>query len=133
VLEIFASEMWPMLKSTLRTLRAYLASGQHAPGGELPGKTFTATPGFEALQTGDGPLTHAFEISGVRARRMVVPYHVWMLQRLADVLRECTRSAPGRERIEALLLQLPSGKELLNLDDALAGCRVRKVGGRLFT
>jgi glutathione S-transferase len=133
VLEIFTSEMWPMLKSTLRTLRAYLASGQHAPGGELPGKTFTPTPGFEALQTGDGPLTHAFEIGGLHARRMVVPYHVWMLQRLADVLGECTRSAPGRERIESLLSQLPSGKELLGLDDLLAGCRVRKVGGRLFT
>jgi glutathione S-transferase len=132
VLEVFFAEMWPVLVSTLDTTRAYLASGRHAPGGELPGKTFTPTPGFEALQTGDGPLTHEFAIGGLRARRMVVPYHVWMLQRLADVLRGCVRTDAGRARIEDLLSRLPSGLELLKLDDALAGCRVRKVGGRIF-
>jgi glutathione S-transferase len=132
VLEVFFAEMWPMLKSTLATLRAYLASGSHTPGSELPGKTFTPTPGFEALQTGDGPLTHEFEIGGIRARRMVVPYHVWMLQRLADVLRACVQTGAGRDRIESLLAELPNGKELLQLDAELAGCRVRKAGGRIF-
>jgi hypothetical protein len=132
VLEAFFVEMWPMLRSTCATLRSYLASGKHAPDGELPGKTFTPTPGFETLQTGDGPLTHEFEIGGLRARRMVVPYHVWMLQRIADVLRECVQSMSGRDQIESLLAQLPNGKELLALDAELAGCRVRKIGGRLF-
>jgi len=132
VLEIFFSEMWPMLRSTCAKLRSHLASGKHAPGDELPGKTFTPTPGFEALQTGDGPLTHEFEIGGLRARRMVVPYHVWMLQRLADVLRECVRTERGSAAIESLLSRLPNGKELLALDAELAGCSVHKVGGRLF-
>jgi hypothetical protein len=124
--------MWPMLKSTCATLRRHLASGAHTPGGELPGKTFTPTPGFEALQTGNGPLTHEFEIGGLRARRMVVPYHVWMLQRIADVVRECQASESGRAEIESLLSVLPNGKELLALDAELERCRVRKVGGRLF-
>jgi len=75
---------------------------------------------------------HEFEIGGLRARRMVVPYHVWMLQRLADVLRDCVRSEVGRGRIDAVLSQLPNGLKLLRLDDELLGCRVRKVGGRIF-
>ena len=133
VLEVFFAEMWPMLRSELTTLRAYLESGRHAPGGELPGKTFTPSPGFEALQTGDGPLVHEFEIGGLRARRMVVPYHVWMLQRLADVLSDCVRMETGRVRIDALLSRLPNGVELRQLDQALAGCRVRKIGGRIFS
>ena len=120
------------LASTIERVRAYLGSGAHAPGGELPGKTFTPTPGFEALQTGDGPLTHAFEVAGVRARRMVVPYHVWMLQRLAGVLDECARSAHGRARVDALLGRITNGGELWGLGEALAGVRVRKVGGRIF-
>ncbi|MEX2206043.1 MAG: glutathione S-transferase N-terminal domain-containing protein [Myxococcota bacterium] len=133
VLEVFFTEMWPVLRGELTTLRAYLASGRHAPGGELPGKTFTPTPGFEALQTGDGPLVHEFEIGGLRARRMVVPYHVWMLQRLADALRDGVRSPAGGARIDALLSRLPHGTELLRLDQELAGCRVRKLGGRIFS
>ena len=63
---------------------------------------------------------------------MVVPYHVWMLQRLADVLHECTRTESGRVRVEALLSAFPKGGELLRLDELLAGCRVRKVGGRIY-
>lgn len=133
VLEVFFLEMWPALASALAALRAYLASGRHAPGAELPGKTFTPTPGFEALQTGDGPLTHEFELGGLRERRMVVPYHVWMLQRLADVIRECVATQPGRAQIEGLLAEFPGGRELLELDAALRGLRVRKAGGRIFT
>jgi hypothetical protein len=63
---------------------------------------------------------------------MVVPYHVWMLQRLSIVVRECVEAKSGWDSIESLLSQLPSGKQLLTLDGDLAGCRVRKVGGRLF-
>jgi hypothetical protein len=63
---------------------------------------------------------------------MVVPYQVWMLQRIADVIRDCTRSAEGHARIEALLGAFPNGAALLRLDAALARCRVRKVGGRIY-
>ena len=132
VVAVFFEEMWPVLVSSAERLRALLASGRHAAGGELPGKTFTASPGFEALQTGDGPLTHAFALGGARSRRMVVPYQIWMLQRLADVLRDCRAQARGREAIDAWLATFPRGLELLELDALLAGCRIEKRGGRLF-
>ncbi|MFQ5700153.1 MAG: glutathione S-transferase family protein, partial [Myxococcota bacterium] len=133
ILQVFFSEMWPMLTSTLSSLRSYLASDSHTAGAELPGKTFTSTPGFEALQTGEGALTHEFEIGGVRERRMVLPYQVWMLQRLADALRACRATAAGRDGLEELLGALDGGKALLDLDALLAGCRVRKEGGRIFS
>ncbi len=130
VLGVFFEEMWPVLRSTLDVLRAFIASDAHAPGAELPGKTFTATPGFEDHQTGDGALTHEFELGGVRARRMVVPYQVWMLGRLADALRECTA---GREALTGLLEPFEHGPELLELDKLLEGCRVSKQGGLLYS
>ncbi|MEM9176576.1 MAG: glutathione S-transferase family protein, partial [Myxococcota bacterium] len=71
---VFFEEMWPVLQRAIETLRVFVASPGHTPGDELPGKTFTATPGFVELQTGEGPLTHAFSIGGVESRRMVVPY-----------------------------------------------------------
>jgi glutathione S-transferase len=132
ILQVFFTEMWPVLDSSMETLRRYLEGGQHEPGAELPGKTFLATPGFEKLQTGNGPLTHEFEIGGVRERRMVLPYQVWMLQRLAEVLRECNATDAGRKSVRALLAQLDGGEELLGLDEKLSGCRVEKVRGRIF-
>lgn len=131
VLQVFFSEMWPMLDSTLERLTAYLASGSHQPGAELPGKTFSPTPGFEGLQTGDGALTHAFEIGGVRERRMVLPYHVWMLQRLNEALKACQLS--GGHAVAELLGAMDGGAALLDLEARLADCRVRKDAGRLFS
>ena len=129
---IFFDEMWPVLRSSAEKLTAFIASDAHEDGGEVPGKTFTATPGFEAHQTGDGALTHPFEIRGVRGRRMVVPYQIWMLQRLERVLAACTASESGRAEVEGLLSQFACGTELLELGGLLAGCRVRKEGARLF-
>ena len=133
ILGVFFEEMWPVLRSSMERLSAFVASGEHQRGGELPGKTFTATPGFEALQTGEGPLTHGFELGGVRGRRMVVPYQVWMLQRLAGALDSCLTTPGGRESIPALLSRFPGGSELLDLDQHLAGCRIRKEGALLFS
>jgi glutathione S-transferase len=132
ILHVFFDEMWPVLASTLDTLRAHLASGAHPPGGELPGKSFTASPGFEALQTHGGPLSHEFVLGGVRERRMVTGYHVWMLQRLADVLRQCREDPTGRAAVDALLAAFANGPDLLDLEHRLRGCRVRKEGGRIF-
>jgi hypothetical protein len=56
-----------------------------------------------------------------------------MLQRLSPVVRECVETKSGWDSIESLLSQLPNGRQLLTLEGDLAGCRVRKVGGRLFT
>ena len=51
---------------------------------------------------------------------------------MADVLRACTATDPGRKSVEELLAGLEGGSELLTLDQRLAGCRVEKRGGRLF-
>ena len=133
VLAVFFDEMWPVLRSSAETLTRYVASSAHETGGELPGKTFTATPGFEALQTGEGPLTHAFEIRGVQSRRMVVPYQIWMLQRVERALADCVATKSGRAAIEGLLSEHRDGRELLDLETLLHGCRVEKRGARLYS
>ncbi len=133
MLGVFFDEMWPVLDSATRTLRAYVESDAHTIGDELPGKTFLATPGFEALQTGDGALTHAYEIEGVEGRRMVVPYQTWMLQRLLGVLERCTASEAGRSAVQDLLAGFERGPELLGLGELLGDLRVRKAGARLYS
>ena len=133
VVSVFFDEMWPMLTSTMEKTAAFIASDTHEPGGELPGKTFSADPPWLAHQTGDGALTHDFEIGGIQARRMVTPYHVWMLQRVAGVLARAKASEMGAARVTTWLEGFSKGGELLELDDRLADCRVRKDGARLFS
>lgn len=132
LLGVFFEEMWPVLEASLRTLTAFLASSDHAPGGEVPGKSFTASPGFEHFQQGNGALTHEFELLGVRGRRMVLPYQAWMLQRLVPVLDACTATEAGESAIHALLEPWPGHERFLDLERSLRGCRLRKDGGRLF-
>ena len=133
VLRLFFDEMWPVLAASARVLTDYIESDAHDRGGELPGKTFTATPGFTAEQSGDGPLTHPFRIGGVESRRMVVPYQIWMLQRLEAVLDACVENEAGRASLLELLDRFERGPELLSLDTLLAGCRIRKEGARLYS
>ena len=133
LLGVFFEEMWPVLESATRTLVDFLDSEHHQRGGELPGKSFTPSPGFEHHQQGSGALTHEFEIGGVRARRMVMPYQVWMLERLAAVLKSCLAAPGGRAAIENLLAPFPGHESFLDLSALLAECRVRKEGGRLFS
>jgi glutathione S-transferase len=130
---VFFEEMWPVLRSSMNVLRAFIASEAHAAGGELPGKTFTATPGFFEQQTGDGALTHAFTIGGAKGRRMVIPYQIWMLQRVAGALARSCPDASSRDALAAFLAQFDRGQELLELDDLLKGCRVRKQGALLYS
>lgn len=132
VLHVFFDEMWPVLASSAHVLTQFIDSDAHAPGGELPGKTFTATPGFEAHQVGDGALTHAFEIGGVTGRRMVIPYQIWMMQRLESVIGQVLQSDPGRSAMEDFAVPFARGSELLELSKLLEGCRVRKEGALLF-
>jgi glutathione S-transferase len=112
VLAVLFEEMWPVLRSSAQTLTEFVASDAHRPGDELPG---------------------TFEIGGVRSRRMVVPYQIWMLQRIGAAIDAATKGADGRAAIEGFLSGFPSGRELLGLDSLLAGCRVRKRGARLFS
>jgi len=131
VLEVFFQEMWPVLVSTMERVQAFFEAGHAAPGDELPGKTFTPTPGFESHQTGDGALTHEFTLHGTKGRRMVLPYQVWMLQRIAAELAACRATPAGDAAVKDLLASV-GGEALLELDERLAGCRVRKEAGRLL-
>ncbi len=130
---VFFEEMWPVLRSSMRVLSDFIASEDHEAGGELPGKTFTTTPGFEALQTDDGALTHDFEIGGIRGRRMVVPYQVWMLQRLADAVARSSADDASHGALAAFFSKFEGGSEMLGLNALLEGCRVRKEGARLYS
>jgi hypothetical protein len=125
--------MWPVLETSLRTLTTFLASDAHELGAELPGKSFTMTPGFEGLQSGSGPLTHAFRLGGTHGRRMVMPYQAWMLQRLVPVVESCTSDPVRRHAIEEMLGSFPGNRQFLDLERSLRGCRIRKDGGRLFS
>jgi len=130
---IFFREMWPVLREATARLREFIASPAHDQGGELPGKTFTATPGFVEFQTNGGPLSHAFEIGGIEGRRMVVPYQMWMLSRIAEAMRPCLADAGSRESLGAWLDLFPDGSSFLDLDDFLEGARVEKRGGRIYS
>jgi hypothetical protein len=128
ILAMFFNEMWPYLKTSIDALKIHLSSDGHSPGDELPRKTFTATPGFEALQTGDGPLTVPFVIGGIPSRRMVVPYQIWMLQRL-----DAAMTNPAEGQLEPWLNRFNGGKELLSLKARLRSCTIEKRGGLLFS
>lgn len=130
---VFFEEMWPMLRSTMEKTAAFIASDHHQSGDELPGKTFFADLPWQEHQTGDGALTHEFEIGGISSRRMVVPYHVYMLQRLAGVLDQVTATDAGTASISDWLAQFSGGGELLELTNRLQHCRVKKEGGRLYS
>ncbi len=132
ILEIFFEEMWPVLSDACRVLTAYIESDAHEAGGEVPGKTFTATPGFEHLQTGTGALTHEFELGGLKGRRMVVPYQVWMLQRLEAAIERASESREGEQSLREFVSGFSRGEELLELSSILKGCRVRKEGALLY-
>ena len=133
LLDVFFTEMWPVLREATDRLRAFVASDDHSPGDELPGKTFTATPGFVELQTGEGPLTQAFEIDGVASRRMVVPYQIWMLGRIAEAMAPCLADAASFGELARWLARFEGGQEMLDLDARLEGARVEKRDARLYS
>lgn len=133
LLGVFFEEMWPVLCQATERLRAFIASDAHVPGGELPGKTFTATPGFFEHQTAGGALTHSFSIGGIESERMVVPYQIWMLGRLERAMAPALASAASRAALESLLASWRGGEDLLDLATRLEGCRVRKQGARLYS
>ena len=133
ILQVFFDEMWPCLATAAETLTAYIASDAHEAGAELPGKTFTATPGFEAQQTGEGALTHEFALGGERGRRMVVPYQMWMLQRIEGAMAPCMEDAVTRRAVDDFVLRLDGSEGWASLGAHLEGCRLRKEGARLFS
>ena len=64
ILRLFFDEMWPYLSDSIDVLTDFIGSAAHTLGDELPRKTFTASPGFEALQRDQGELTTPFSIKG---------------------------------------------------------------------
>ena len=99
----------------------------HEIGNELPRKSFTATPGFEEYQTGEGLLTVPFEMGRAAGRRMIVPTQIWMLQRMGAAM-----AAADQAELADWLKQFSRGEEILTLDEMMADCRIDKQGGRCF-
>merc|ERR1712039_114520 len=102
-------------------------------GGRLPSKSFSP---HSYDQSGFGPLIHDFTLpfdkegklgGEVTGRRMVIPYQIWMLQRLEGTL-QCLDAASAR----AFLEQFDGASDLTSLPALLARCRVNKVGGTIF-
>ena len=56
---------------------------------------------------------------------MVVPYQIWMLQRLEPTINQ------GGPSVAALLAKLEGAATLSGLGEDLAGVRLRKIGGRM--
>lgn len=131
LLKIFFDEMWPVLKSSCRVLRRYIV--EESPS-ELPAGSFGPT---SIDQEPGGPLTHTFALpfdlngstSGpaVKETRMVLPYQVWLLQRVESTLSERPVDAELLDFLRSI-----DGLDLLHLSKTLRGCRVRKVGGKIF-
>ncbi len=128
LLEVFFDEMWPYLLDSIDAVRAFIASDAHNPGDELPRKSFTASPGFERFQRNHGPLTVAFRIGDTETSRMVVPYQIWMLQRLNTAM-QATDSKGWHNWVS----QFTHGAELKNLNETLIGAEIEKRGGLLYS
>lgn len=133
VLTAFFEEMWPVLESSASKLREFIASPAHTLGDELPGKTFTATPGFFELQLDGGPLSHAFEIGGIASRRMVIPYQLWMWQRIQKALAPATAAPEARTSLEEFLGQFQGGSRVLDPGALFPDFEIRKQGARLYS
>ena len=114
IIGAFFDEMWPVLKSASERIRTFAEGDEHSIGDELPGKTFTATPGFFDHQLDDGPLTHPFEIGGVKAKRMVVPYQIWMWQRICDAFQGEAIGAAGNRSLAQFLGAFNGGSDFFN-------------------
>jgi glutathione S-transferase len=129
---VFFNEMWPVLKSSINVLSAYIESGAHAPESPLPFKSFYAPAEFSALQSKGGALSHEFELGGVRESRMVSPYQIWMLCRIDRAMAEAFESSADRARLQDLLAGFEEGVEFLSLPERLEGCRIRKHFEKLY-
>jgi len=63
---------------------------------------------------------------------MVVPYQIWMLQRVERAIERACEMPGGHAALESMLGAFPGGLELLDLAELLGSCRIRKEGARLF-
>ena len=108
-------------------------SSEHNIGSRLPEKSFGPTPGFGKAQMVDenGTLTHDFTIEGHKGRRMVIPYTIWMVQRLFQQ-NQVLKNIKINQNILDLLNQI-GGNDIQNLGKYLDGINIRKDGGLLYS
>lgn len=132
LIAVFFDEMWPVLKSSVDVLSWYLDSDSHDEGAPLPSKSFYSPAEFRSLQSAGGALSHEFELGGVKATRMVSPYQVWMLGRLADAMAPAFDDPQASGLLQAWLAGFSGGAELLALPARLSGCRLRKAFENLY-
>jgi hypothetical protein len=167
MLKCFFVEMWPVLVSTMGIMGHRLKGNQRTVD-PLPSKSFGPTT---HQQMGSGSLTHEFTLpvyhrdaagpgntprmtmaagQSVKGRRMVVPYHLYMLQGLCDDYLTPARTLHGDALVQSFLKECgdmcgennqqsssgDSGSSLLPslmaLPELLSGCRVEKRGGKIY-
>ena len=132
MLQCFFTDFYPVIMDAMKTLKTYLHSSEHTIGNRLPEKSFGPTPGFGNAQIVKerGTLTHDFTIGGHKGRRMVIPYTIWMVQRMQnDVLKKINLK---QTNVFNLLNQI-GGTDLQNLGKHLDGIYIRKEGGLLYS
>ena len=64
---------------------------------------------------------------------MVVPYQMWMLDRIAQAMAPAWTDEATRADLHDWLSRFPGGPEILDLDRVLEGARVEKRGARLHS
>ena len=133
MLQCFFTDFYPVLTEAMKTLKIYLHSSEHSIGSRLPEKSFGPTPGFGKAQMVDenGTLTHDFTIEGQKGRRMVIPYTIWMMQRLF-LQNQVLKNIKMNQNVVDLLNQI-GGNDMQNLGQHLDGINIRKEGGLLYS
>jgi glutathione S-transferase len=131
-LSVFFDEMWPALKMNTKTVTDYLESATVDKAAPLPGKSFYAPPEFSEQQSKGGSLNYEFEIGGVRESKMASPYQVWMVQRLNSAMASAVCDEQQKAVLVDFLAGFKDGTDLLDLDQYLKGCRVRKQFEQIY-
>lgn len=124
--------MWPILKSNIATVTAYIQSDACETDSPLPHKSFYSPSEFTSLQSGEGPLTLEFEIGDVKERRMASPYQIWMLQRIEKAMKDNYTSPEENKTLLTFLEHFTDGPMMLNLKDILSRCPIEKKFEQLF-
>ena len=130
MLKMFFHDFYPLLTNAMKVLKEFIQSPGHKIGTRLPEKSFGPTPGFNNVQQQNGTLSHEFTIEGKKGRRMVIPYTIWMVQRLNnDVLKKLNINKSVLELLNAI-----DGRDLIHLEAKhLNGFGIRKEGGLLYS
>ena len=131
-LSVFFDEMWPAMKTNMKTVTEYLANTDIDKTAPLPYKSFHSPPEFAHLQSKGGPLSYEFKIGGVSEAKMASPYQIWMLQRMNSAMSSALDDEQQKAVLVDFLAGFNEGDTLLHLDQLLKGCRVRKQLEQIF-